>query len=176
MKIKYNKLLIRNAEASDAIQLCQWWNSGEVMKWVGFPKGLGKTVEEVQSKIESYSDEKGRLLLIEYQGAPIGELYYDNLGQQVAEIHIKICVSDFREKGIGRLALSLLVKELFKKAYKKILISVDLKNTRAQHVYELLGFKMTVINYDSWMDQLGEKQSSIDYELIEEEFNDFSLQ
>ncbi|MGF3226254.1 GNAT family N-acetyltransferase [Facklamia sp. P12932] len=174
MKVRYKNLWIRDAEIADAAKLCQWWNDGELMKYLGFPNGLGKSVEEIEDKIESYTDEKGRLLLIEYQGQSIGEMFYDNLGNQVAEIHIKICEAIYRNKGLGRIILSLLIKELFNQGYQKIILDVNLQNTRAQHVYELLGFKKLRINDDSWVDQLGCSQSSVDYELVENDFRDYA--
>ena len=45
-----------------------------------------------------------------------------------------------------------------------------LTNTRAQHVYELLGFRKIRTNIDSWKDQFGRLQSSVDYALVEQDF------
>ncbi|MGF3065821.1 GNAT family N-acetyltransferase [Facklamia sp. P12950] len=101
-------------------------------------------------------------------------MFYDNLGNQVTEIHIKICEAIYRNKGLGRIILSLLIKELFNQGYQKIILDVNLQNTRAQHVYELLGFKKLRINDDSWVDQLGCSQSSVDYELVENDFRDYA--
>ena len=70
--------------------------------------------------------------------------------------------------------LSLIIKYLFCHGYDKIVLDTNLNNKRAQHVYELLGFKKLRVNIDSWTDQLGQKQSSVDYELYKENFNDFS--
>lgn len=58
--------------------------------------------------------------------------------------------------------------------YKKIILDTNLNNTRAQHVYEKLGFKKIRVRDNSWKNQLGELQSFVDYELVEECFNDFS--
>ena len=58
--------------------------------------------------------------------------------------------------------------------YKKIILDTNLNNTRAQHVYEKLGFKKIRVKNNSWKNQLGELQSSVEYELVEEYFNDFS--
>jgi ribosomal protein S18 acetylase RimI-like enzyme len=51
---------------------------------------------------------------------------------------------------------------------KKIVLDTNLKNTRAQHVYEKLGFRKMRVNVDSWQDQLGQWQSTVDYELVRE--------
>ena len=52
--------------------------------------------------------------------------------------------------------------------YKKIIFDTNLTNTRAQHVYEKLGFKKIGIKNNSWKNQLGELQSSVDYKLMVE--------
>lgn len=52
----------------------------------------------------------------------------------------------------------------------QILLDTNLKNTRAQHVYEKLGFQKTAVHGNSWKNQLGERQSSIAYELSKEEY------
>ena len=44
------------------------------------------------------------------------------------------------------------------------------KTQRAQHVYEKLGFRKTAVHYNSWKNQLGEMESSVDYELTADEF------
>lgn len=59
----------------------------------------------------------------------------------------------------------MLIGQLFAMGYEKIVLDTNLANTRAQHVYEKLGFKKIRVNIDAWKDQLGRMQSSIDYEL-----------
>ena len=48
-----------------------------------------------------------------------------------------------------------------------------MKNKRAQRVYESLGFRKVRVNIDSWTDQVGKLQSSVDYELVEKDFVDY---
>ena len=47
MKLEYEGVLLRNAEAGDAGQLAAWWNDGKVMAHAGFPLGLGTTPESL---------------------------------------------------------------------------------------------------------------------------------
>ena len=68
----------------------------------------------------------------------------------------------------------MLIGELFARGYKKIILDTNLNNKRAQHVYETLGFSKVRENIDSWINQVGEIQSSVDYELIPENFVDFT--
>ena len=174
MFIRVRDICIRNAEAADCGQLAEWWNDGSVMAHAGFPRGLGTSAGEIAESISHDSDETRRRLVIEYRDRLIGETSFRILEDRSAEIGIKICNPDYQEKGIGRVALSLLIRELFRRGYPRIVLNTNLRNTRAQHVYELLGFRKVKINIDSWKDQLGELQSFIDYELTPEHFHDFA--
>lgn len=174
MNIRKEDLTIRNAGQKDCAQLALWWNDGAVMAHAGFPKGLGTNAEEIWQKIQHDSDDTRRRLMIEYRGLPIGEMSFSNVGGGVAEMGIKICDADHQDKGLGRVLLSMLIKALFTIGYEKIILDTNLKNTRAQHVYELLGFQKLRVNQDAWRDQLGQMQSSVDYELTPEQFVDHS--
>ena len=167
MHIKYDSLTIRDAVAADAKQLATWWNDGTVMAHAGFPNGLGTTMEKVIAGLGS-----GRLILKESERL-IGEACYRKVGEGIAEIGIKICETDCQNRGLGRVILSMLISWLFSQGFEKIVLDTNLTNKRAQHVYESLGFKKLRVNIDSWTDQLGNKQSAVDYELTEDNFIDF---
>ena len=167
MNVQYKNLTIRDAVAADAEQLTAWWNDGTVMAHAGFPNGLGITVDKVIAGMQ-----EGRLVL-EESGRLIGEACYKKVTKDVAEIGIKICEADCQNRGLGRIILSMLIGDLFESGFKKIVLDTNLTNLRAQHVYESLGFRKLRINYDSWTDQLDNKQSAVDYELTEDNFVDF---
>ena len=167
MNLQYKNLTIRDAMAADAEQLTAWWNDGSVMAHAGFPNGLGTTVEKVIAGLGN-----GRLVLEENERL-IGEACYRKVGEGIAEIGIKICETDCQNRGLGRVILSMLISWLFAQGFEKIVLDTNLTNKRAQHVYESLGFRKLRINYDSWTDQLGNKQSAVDYELTEDSFEDF---
>ena len=164
MIVQYENLTIRQAGAADAKQLAAWWNDGSVMAHAGFPNGLGTTEEEVIEGLGSGS------MVIEEGGRLIGECNYRNAEDGAAEIGIKICETDCQNRGAGRKVLSMLIDWLFRNGYSKIILDTNLTNTRAQHVYESLGFQKIRTNIDSWKDQLGRLQSSVEYELIEKNF------
>ena len=172
VRIDYKKLTIRNAEAADAGQLASWWNDGAVMAHAGFPLGLGISEEKIISDLSTDTDESRRRLILEIEGEAVGEMSYRNLKDGSAEIGIKICNSSRQEKGHGRVFLSMLIGELFERGYEKIVLDTNLQNKRAQHVYESLGFRKLRVNIDSWKDQLGNRQSSVDYELLPGDFVD----
>ena len=174
MYLTHGDITIRTALPADAAQLCLWWNDGAVMEHAGFPLGLGTTVEKEARTLSLQRDETGRRHIIEYAGAPIGEMSYRNVGEGAAEIGIKICESPMQNKGLGKIILSLFIKGLFETmGFRKIVLDTNLNNLRAQHVYEQLGFHKLRVNTDSWTDQLGRRQSSVDYELTQEDFISF---
>lgn len=169
MYLHKGNLVIRDAAIGDAKLLCSWWNDGKIMAHAGFPNGIGTTEQEVRSKLQSGADpeRQGRLIL-EINGVPAGEMSYSAAADRVAEIGIKIC--DFKEqnKGAGTRFLTMLIRYLFEvPGYHTIILDTNLKNTRAQHVYEKLGFQKIAVRTDAWTDQLGEWQSFIDYELTQ---------
>lgn len=167
MRIQYENLTIRAAEVTDARQLTAWWNDGVVMAHAGFPNGLGTTEEEVFKGIGN------GCMVIEENSCLIGECSYRNVENGVAEIGIKICKTSCQNRGVGRKVLSMLIGWLFQNGYFKIVLDTNLMNTRAQHVYESLGFRKVRVNIDSWKDQFGRLQSSVDYELTANDFHSY---
>lgn len=168
MELQHGNILLRDATKADAKQLAEWWNDGAVMAHAGFPNGLGTTEEEVAEDIGTGA------LIIEEAGKPIGEANYRIVDDKVAEIGIKICVFDCQNRGIGKIVLSMLIRYLFDNGFDKIVLDTNLENERAQRVYESLGFRKVRVNMDSWTDQLGRLQSSVDYELVETDFIDYA--
>lgn len=174
MHLQNGKIEVRNAVIDDASQLTAWWNDGNVMAHAGFPNGLGTCEADVIKKIEQESDETTRRHIIVYEGVPIGEMNYRNLGDNQCEIGIKICDEKMQNRGIGKKVLSLFIQGLFQDlGYNLIKLDTDLKNERAQHVYEKLGFKKIRVNLNAWKDQLGNDRSSVDYELTKDLFNSY---
>ena len=170
MKQTYQNITIRDMVVADAQQLCDWWNDGSVMAHAGFPNGLGITVEKIIAQISDTGTKHYRHV-IEYQGRLIGEMNYRDVEPYVCEIGIKICDTAMQNKGLGKVILSLFIQALFQEyGYRKIVLDTNLSNTRAQHVYEQLGFRKLRVNVNSWKDQMGKMQSSVDYELTENNF------
>ena len=167
MELQQGNILLRDATKADAKQLAEWWNDGAIMAHAGFPNGLGTTEEEVAEDIGAGA------LIIEEAGKPIGEANYRIVDDKVAKIGIKICVFDCQNRGIGKIVLSMLIRYLFDNGFDKIVLDTNMKNKRAQRVYESLGFRNVRVNIDSWTDQVGKLQSSVDYELVEKDFVDY---
>lgn len=170
MLLTYKNLRIRNATSDDALLLCQWWNNGKVMAHAGYPNGLNTNQQKIIQELSTDSDDTYRRLTIEADDIPIGEMSYRNMGNKAAEIGIKICEFDKQEKGYGTLFLKMLITDLFSRGYKIIVLDTNLNNTRAQHVYEKIGFRQLRINHNCWKNQQGELQSSVDYQLLPSQF------
>lgn len=168
LRLMHKNITVRTALPEDAHQLVLWWNDGAVMAHAGFPNGLGTTVQAEAARLP------GRRMIIEEGGRPIGECNFRDKGEGAAEIGIKICETDCQNRGVGRIVLSLLIRRLFDDGFDRIILDTNLDNLRAQHVYETLGFKKLRVNIDSWRDQLGRPQSSVDYELIKDDFVNFA--
>jgi RimJ/RimL family protein N-acetyltransferase len=170
MQIKKGNLLIRSATPCDAAILCKWWNDGKVMEHAGFPKGLGITEQAVLANINDQSDSR-KLLIIEANSSPIGEMSYREVNEATVQIGIKICDFSKQEKGFGTSFLKMLIEHLFlDKGYEKIVLDTNLNNKRAQHVYEKIGFTRIGVREHSFIDQLGNPQPSVDYELLREDY------
>ena len=174
MRLEKDGILIRNAAAADAVQLTAWWNDGKVMAHAGYPNGLGTTEERVKEQLQAERDETTRRHIILYQGRPIGEMNYRNLGDRKCIMGIKICETDMQNRGLGKKILSLFILGLFNDlGYDLITLDTNLDNLRAQHVYEQLGFRKVMVHMNEWKDQLGREQSSVDYELTREDFHSY---
>lgn len=141
------------------------------MAHAGFPHGLDVSDEEIALSLSTDADDTRRRLIIEADGKPIGEMSYSNKGNRVAEIGIKICDNTMQGRGYGTRLLCMLIDVLFyEQRYEKIILDTNLENARAQHVYEKIGFRKVSISHNSWKDQLGRPQSSVEYELTETDY------
>ena len=176
MRIEKANLVIRSAVTEDAQVLTDWWNNGEIMAHAGFPKGLGQTVERTLQQIGKNQRGLSQLCLIEIDAFPVGETNF-RIAENSAEIGIKICNGAYQNKGYGSRLLCILIDYLFlDEALKQVasidrlLLDTNLQNTRAQHVYEKIGFRKKAVNQNAWQDQLGVWQSSVDYEMLRTDY------
>ena len=178
MLIMKDSHIIRAAEAQDAEILTKWWNDGKIMAHAGFPKGLNQKIEQTLEQIEQNHQGLSKRCILEIQNKPIGECNF-RIFDHSAEIGIKICDETYQNQGHGTTFLKMLMHYLFtdetlNKAHRidQIFLDTNLNNTRAQHVYEKLGFTKLRVNIDTWKDQLGNNQSSVDYEIQKKTYLD----
>ncbi|MCF7927005.1 MAG: GNAT family N-acetyltransferase [Candidatus Izimaplasma sp.] len=174
MRKNLKEISIRSAKETDATLLASWWADGKIMAHAGFPKGIKTDVKKLKKRLSKNSKDKNsasELLIIEVDKTPIGEMNYKLVDQNIYEIGIKICHFSLHRQKFGTKSLTLLLDYLFiEKDAKKVILDTNLDNEKAQKFYIKLGFNQVKINVDSWTDQLGQKQSSIDYELTKERY------
>ncbi len=177
MYLENGNLVIRSAELKDAVQLNAWWNDGAVMAHAGFPNGLGESLEDTIAGIKENEEYLEKRCVIEIAGVLVGEMNFNLPEENTAEIGIKICETAYQNQGYGSRLIWMLITYLFedetfnsKFQVHRIILDTNLKNKRAQHVYEKLGFTKVRVNYGAWEDQLGVLQDSVDYEMTKEQF------
>jgi len=173
MKIIKSNLMIRSARPEDATILTSWWNDGKVMAHAGFPLGLNIAVEETLKQINENETSISQRCIIEIDGERVGEMnfrIYEDRG--AAEMGIKICNFDYQNRGYGTQLIKMFIEFLFTdekiNAYcpiEKIILDTNVKNKRAQRVYEKIGFTNLGVTKTPWYDQLGAPQYGINYEL-----------
>lgn len=171
MQVVNGIIRIRSANIEDAPILVNWWNDGRIMAHAGFSNGLCTTLEKTIEQINLNEKNLSQICIIEAGDNRIGECNF-KIRENTAEIGIKICDVSYQGIGLGTKILQLLIDYLFtdrelnnKVRIEKINLDTNLNNTRAQHVYEKLGFIKTAVNIDSWKNQMGEWQSSVDYQM-----------
>ena len=118
---QFDNLTVRNATVEDADLLSAWWNDGKIMAHAGFPNGTGETSQYIAEKISKDKDNICRRLIVEYDKIPFGEMSYYNVGNNTAEIGIKICDFSFQNKGLGKILLSMLISSSARMAVKYVL-------------------------------------------------------
>ena len=173
LDLERDGLRLRDAEASDVPTLVRWWNDGTVMDHAGFPRGLGISEETAAAQLAAGSDTDRRLMLL-WEERPIGEMSFRARDRRTAEIGIKICEPSCQNRGLGRRALSLLIRALFARGYRTIVLDTMEENARARHVYERLGFRFLGLRTACWRDQTGRLRTAADYALTEADFRDYS--
>lgn len=181
MLIKKENLVIRSATLADAQILTNWWNDGVVMDHAGFPNGLGQIVEETIKQIKENEIRLSQICIIEIDNVRIGEMNF-YIKENVAEIGIKICDASYQSQGYGSNLLRMLIEYLFtdekinnKEKVNKIILDTNINNKIAQYVYEKLGFRKVATNIDAWKDQLGQWQTSVEYEMTLEDYKKMNL-
>jgi len=166
-----DKVYIRKALPEDASIMCKWYSDREIMKHVGFDKGLSIDPADLQKRIANLNDQNQIYIITDENGSPIGECHYNVIGDEVYDIGIKIGELVKQGQGYGKDALVAFIPYLINMhGVKKITLSALVENKRAINLYSGLGFKVTGINENSWTDPEGRERTSIDMELVCQNF------
>lgn len=173
--IKTNKIMVRPVQLEDASILVKWWNDGNLMKHVGFSKGLNTNIDKVKMQISKQNDNKIKMFIIydAINKQPIGELSFGELDltNKSCRIGIKICEVNLQGKGYGHHSLCEFIKYLF--SYynlEKIFIDTFLSNNRAVNLYKKIGSEVIEIKKSFWTNPEGISYDVIFFQLAKNKF------
>ena len=140
------EIVIRETIREDLENLMELWNSGEVMKFVGFPNGLNVTYIDVEKWFGCLNEKLNSKHYSIYNslGEYCGETYYSiDEKHNLAELDIKLN-KKARGKGIAYTALLHTLEVIFdSKSCDKAFVEPDIENKNAWRLYEKIGFKST---------------------------------
>lgn len=133
---------IKETKEDDLDNTLMLWNNGDVMKFVGFPNGLGITNEKIQKwlkYIDSKRPKTNHFSLYDELLGYCGETFYsiDELGY--ASLDIKLLPKAWG-KGIASIALSYSIEQAFKHGALNVWVDPNPNNIKAIALYERLGF------------------------------------
>lgn len=172
----YKAFHIRAATIEDSTLLSAWWNDGRIMAHAGFHYGTGETPRQIAQQLLEDQNGPHHRYILEYKEIPIGEMNYRDLDGHTAEIGIKICNETYQDMGLGRVFLSIMLEYLFdQQGFTRIVLDTNLKNHRARHTYERLGFRQQRIRSDAFRDDTGLWQTAVDYALEPCDFVNFAV-
>ena len=149
--LKGLRVRLRPTQLEDLKFLQALWNDGEVMRYVGYPQGLGiddRGIWEWFERLERHRGVDREHWIIENErGEPIGEAYYKAereycgfRAERMAQIDLKLAQS-FWGQGYATDALRTLIRHLFVRDFETIVVSPNLANAAALKLYRRLGFK-----------------------------------
>ena len=115
MQIKSGRVTLRRTTQEDLPFLKSLWNDGRVMKWVGFPIGLGATDESMAVWFRKRSAEPRffHFIVWDANGRRCGEVCYDvDPGQKRAGLDVKFA-PESQGRGLATDALQALIDYVF---------------------------------------------------------------
>lgn len=147
------RIRLRPTRYEDLTFLQRLWNDGRVMRYKGYPHGMGvtdacmdrwwATAPQSQQSDIALTSLATPHCLIELLDGPmaIGEFAYSIDAHRRAHIDLKIAHAYWRQ-GYATEALTLAIRELFARmAVTSVLAEATAENTTAQELYHRLGFQ-----------------------------------
>lgn len=174
--IKTNKIMVRPVKVSDAEIFFKWWNNGELMKDVGFSKGLNISLEKIKERFSIMDKTKIFIIYDTVSKEPIGELSYGELNneEKSCRIGIKICEVSLQGKHYGHEALCAFLDYLYSELDLNIIyIDTFLNNVRALNLYKKIGSETLEIKENFWTNPEGTSFDVIFLKLEKSKFYDY---
>jgi RimJ/RimL family protein N-acetyltransferase len=137
------KIRIKETDQSDLQNVMRLWNDGDVMFYVGFPKGLDVTLERLQKWLNWVNQDIFRRHYSIYAEdlGYCGETFYEVYREHdLAVLDIKL-FPEAHGKGIAAYALSYSIDQVFRKNLStKAYVDPHPDNKKAWELYAKLGF------------------------------------
>jgi len=163
---KGKKTAIRPITLEDAEIFARWWNDGRVMKDVGFPEGLGISLEKVREDFQKeiregkkgFPDSRRFVILDRLTDQPVGEISFGKIdySKRSCRIGMKIGKVTEQGKGLGADALQTFMDYLYDRyGFWSIDIDVLSDNQRALGLYQKVGFVIEEEVQNYWTDPSG---------------------
>ena len=145
LKIHGDRITLRRTTEGNLPDLMALWSNGSVMKWVGFPKGLGydlKNIKDWFSRLQAHHNRHHFVVHSEGVGF-CGEVYYtlDRMHQR-AGLDIKFSPKA-QGQGLATDALKTLIRLVFKSepCADAVWTEPSEENAAARKLYERYGLK-----------------------------------
>lgn len=137
------KITIKKTDENDLVNIMNLWNNGDVMHYVGFPDGLGVTIEKMKRWLSGVNQNENRCHYSIYAEdiGYCGETYYDiDFEHDLAALDIKL-LPIAQGKGIAYYSLSYSINQVFNKNLAtKAYVDPNPENKKAWNLYQKLGF------------------------------------
>lgn len=137
-------ITIKEVDETDLKNLLTLWNNGEVMRFVGFPTGLHRTLNDAQKWLDAVKQKRpqlNRYAIYDEKLGFCGETDYTKRGDQ-CDMDIKL-LPYAQGRGIALQALSYAIEQAFENGAETVQVSPWDVNNKSIILYQKLGFKKT---------------------------------
>ncbi|MDR7857028.1 GNAT family N-acetyltransferase [Tissierella sp.] len=137
------KITIKETTVEDLDNIMNLWNNGEVMFYVGFPKGLGITMDKLEKWLSGVNQNQYRKHYSIYADGIgyCGETYYEiDCINNLSALDIKL-LPHAQGKGIAEFSLRFAITQVFEnKLATRAYVDPNPDNKSAWKLYHKLGF------------------------------------
>lgn len=137
MKIELKKIDIEKISNENIQDVCDFFNFHR--KLTNAPKEMWETFEEAEETLK-YWINNGEFQIILFNNKTVGFIYYKYLNKTFVRLEDIYVQENFRNKGVGRLAIELLDKTLKEQGVLACSVNVIPRNSRAIEFYISCGF------------------------------------
>jgi RimJ/RimL family protein N-acetyltransferase len=139
------KIIIKETDEKDLMNIMNLWNNGKVMNYVGFPNGLGYNQEKIENWYKNIIQTKWfkHYSIYTEKFGYCGETGYgiDNIENENVGLEIKL-LPEAQGKGIAEYSIRYVIEHIDKeKIGKSVWVDPHKENEKAINLYKKLGFK-----------------------------------